>query len=127
MSGETKWGMSPAPAPSATSSAFAAEARRFSAACLRYSQLAQPAHAKAASSRRTIDRTMELRFTEMRPLVFIVRKVRCDRWAHATWRHWNDKAAIPASCCGVGLGHLPGSLERVFVAGVIYHQKPMTS
>src|ERR1700722_7649642 len=93
MSGETKCGRSPAPA--ATSSAFAAEARRFSAACLRYCQLAQPAQAKAARSRRTMERTMEFRFTGMRPLASIVRKVRCDGWAQTDWRHWNDKPATP--------------------------------
>src|ERR1035441_10284423 len=66
-SGETNFGIPPA--PSGTNTPFAAPASARSAACLRYSQLAQPAHAKTARMTNTMPRTTVLRFTGMRPLL----------------------------------------------------------
>src|ERR1039458_391476 len=59
-SGETYCGTPPA---SRTNAPCVAEASSRSAACLRYSQLAQPAQAKAARMQRTAERTRVLRFT----------------------------------------------------------------
>ena len=56
------------PAAASTSSPCAAEASARSAACLRYSQLAQPAQANVARMKKVTPRTMVLRFTGIRPL-----------------------------------------------------------
>src|SRR5580658_4396871 len=56
-----EWNSADSPASVGTNSALASEASALSAACLRYSQLAQPAHAKIARINRTAMRTKVLR------------------------------------------------------------------
>src|ERR1700722_2995719 len=57
------WLCGTSPATDGTSSACEADASARSAACFRYSQLAQPAQAKVARIKSVMPRTMVLRFT----------------------------------------------------------------